>query len=180
LAAEDPVPYLVVFGAAVRADGSPSGSLRRRTEGAAALAEHLGGGRFVVTGGVGRHGPAEAEVMRDILVALGVELSRIELESQANDTLSSIYHCKVILDGREDVGQVIVCSSPYHNPRCAVLFRLVGIRAGIGDMPSDRPHLGLTKWLYYVAREIPATAWDIVLVLFARLRGRPETKPHTI
>lgn len=179
MVAENSVSYLVVFGAAVRADGSPSGSLRRRTEGAAALAERSGGGRFIVTGGIGRHGPAEAEVMRDILVELGVEPSRILLESQANDTLSSIYFCKAILDGREDVGRVIVCSGPYHNPRCAMLFRLVGISAEIGDMPGDMPHLGWAKWLYYVAREIPATAWDIALVLSARLRGRPESKPKT-
>jgi uncharacterized SAM-binding protein YcdF (DUF218 family) len=177
--AKKPVPYLVVFGAAVRADGSPSGSLRRRAEGAAALAEQSGGGRFVVTGGVGRHGPAEAEVMRDILVEKGVDPSRIILESEADDTLSSIYFCKSILDTRRDVERVIVCSSPYHNPRCAILFRLVGIPAEIGEMPGDRPHLGWGKWLYFVAREFPATAWDIALVLSARLRGLPAAKPKT-
>jgi len=168
----DRVPYLVVFGAAARADGSPSGTLRRRTEGAAALAARLGGGRFVVTGGVGRHGPAEAEVMHDILVETGVHPSRIIVESKADDTLSSIYFSKAILDTRDDVERVIVCSSPYHNPRCAILFRLVGIPAAIGDMPGDRPHLGLAKWLYYVVREIPATVWDVALVLAARLGGR--------
>lgn len=169
---EDRHPYLVVFGAAVRPDGTPSGTLSRRVEGAATLGRRLHGTRYIVTGGVGRHGPAEAVVMRDLLIGHGVEADRIVLEDQAHDTLSSIYRCKEILDGRADVGRVIVCSSPYHNPRCRLLFRMLGVPAEIDRMPADRPHLGTVKWLYYIVRELPAIAWDALLLLIDRARGR--------
>ena len=114
--------------------------------------------------------------MRDILVGLGVEPARILLEDKAHDTLSSIYLCKAILAGRADVGQVIVCTSPYHQPRCTLLFRLAGVPAELGDMPGDRPHVGWVRWLYSVAREVPATAWDAFLILIGRGRSGPESR----
>ena len=111
--------YIVIFGAAVRADGSASGSLRRRCENAVRYGdvEH-GNPFFLPSGGIGRHGPAEALVMRDILVELGIEEQRILLECEARDTLESVRLCTRILRRRPDVGRVIVSTSSYHRMRC--------------------------------------------------------------
>jgi uncharacterized SAM-binding protein YcdF (DUF218 family) len=163
--------YLVIFGAAVRADGSASGSLRRRCERAAALGRGLRDPYFLATGGVGRFGPAEALVMRDILVGEGVPPARILVEAQAGDTLESVRRCARMLRSRQDAQEVLVCSSSYHNPRCVLLFRLAGFRCRADPVPSDRHHLGWGKWLRYVLKETIATPWDAALLLALKMRN---------
>lgn len=164
--------WLVVFGAAVRPDGSPSPVLQRRIEGAFAAGRARPHARYLVTGGVGRFGPAEARVMRDGLVALGADPARIVLEPEAEDTLASVLRCKAILDARAPGARVLVCTSPFHARRCVWLFRLAGVPAEAAPMPRDRPSLGWRRWLYHRLRELPATLQDVPLVLLARLRGR--------
>jgi uncharacterized SAM-binding protein YcdF (DUF218 family) len=163
--------YIVIFGAAVRADGSASGSLRRRCENAV---HHGGTGNagpfYLPSGGVGRYGPAEALVMRDILLELGVVSQRILLECQARDTLESVRLCARILRQRGDAGQIWVSTSSYHRLRCALLFRLAGFNSSALPASSDRPHLGWGKWLSYVIKELIATPWDAALLLMHRFR----------
>jgi uncharacterized SAM-binding protein YcdF (DUF218 family) len=163
--------YIVIFGAAVRADGSASGSLRRRCENAV---HHGGAGPagafYLPSGGVGRHGPAEALVMRDILLELDVAPRRILLECEARDTLESVRLCTRILQRRGDVGQVQVSTSSYHRLRCALLFRLAGFDSSALPAASDRPHLGWGKWLRYVIKELMATPWDAAVLLLHRFR----------
>lgn len=163
--------YIVIFGAAVRADGSASGSLRRRCENAVrqGSAEH-GNPFFVPTGGIGRHGPAEALVMRDLLVEMGIEEQRILLECEARDTLESVRLCTRILRRRPDIGRVIVSTSSYHRLRCTLLFRLAGFDCTALPTGSDRCYLGWSKWLRYVLKELLATPWDAALLLMHRFR----------
>jgi uncharacterized SAM-binding protein YcdF (DUF218 family) len=166
--------YIVIFGAAVREDGSASGSLRRRCENAASWARNPASGTlacFVASGGVGRHGPAEALVMRDILIESGVDPRRILLEAQARDTLESVRLCTRMLRSRPDVQRVLVSSSSYHNPRCVLLFCLAGFASQALPTASDRPHLGWGKWLRYVLKELIATPWDACLLLAHRIHG---------
>lgn len=152
----------VIFGAAVRPDGTPSGSLRRRVEGALRLGEGVTDRLFLATGGVGRHGPAEALVIRDLLLAAGVAPHEILVEDKARDTLESVLFCHAILRRRPEVETVWPCSSDYHNPRCALLFRMLGYRVRRGRMPPDRPHLGVAKWGRYLLKEVIATPYDVV------------------
>jgi uncharacterized SAM-binding protein YcdF (DUF218 family) len=160
--------YFVIFGAAVRADGAPSGSLARRVEGALALARDVPDRMFLATGGVGRHGPAEARVIRDLLVTAGIDPSEILLEDQASDTLQSVLFCHAILRLRDDAEVLTPCSSGYHNLRCALLFRMLGYQVRIGRMPPDLPHLGPRKWAAYVLKEFLALPCDAVLLLLRR------------
>jgi uncharacterized SAM-binding protein YcdF (DUF218 family) len=163
--------YIVIFGAAVRADGSASGSLRRRCDNAI---QHGGAGPggpcYLPSGGVGRHGPAEALVMRDILLDHGVPPSRILLECEAQDTLESVRLCTRLLLQRPDVGRVLVSTGSYHRLRCRLLFRLAGFDSAALPTASDRPNLGWAKWLRYVLKELLATPWDAALLLMHRFR----------
>lgn len=164
----------MIFGAAVRADGSASGSLRRRCENAARAGRRLAavappGPFFLATGGVGRHGPAEALVMRDILVEHGIAAQRIVLETQARDTLESVRLCTRLLRQRADVERLWVSSSSYHHPRCTLLFRLAGFSAQSLPTDSDRPFLGWAKWLRYGLKELLATPWDAAWLLVHRI-----------
>jgi uncharacterized SAM-binding protein YcdF (DUF218 family) len=163
--------YIVIFGAAVRADGSASGSLRRRCENAV---RHGGTGPtgpfYLPSGGVGRHGPAEALVMRDILLEHGVGAPRILLECAARDTLESVRLCTRLLRRQPEVGRVLVSTGSYHRLRCALLFRLAGFDTAALPTASDRPHLGWGKWLRYVVKELVATPWDAAWLLMHRFR----------
>jgi uncharacterized SAM-binding protein YcdF (DUF218 family) len=160
--------YLVIFGAAVRPDGSPSGSLLRRVEGALRVARGEPNHVFVVTGGQGRHGPPEAHVMRNLLQRAGVADRDILVEDQATDTLESVIFCHAKMKSRTDLDTVIPCSSGYHNLRCAVLFSLLGYRTKRVHFPSDLPHLGFRKWLTYVLKEFFALPYDALLLMLKR------------
>src|SRR5258708_10529557 len=87
--------------------------------------------------------------MARLLIELGVLVEQIILEREGVDTLSSGRICAGILASRGDVARTIVCSSPYHNFRCHMLLRMMGIQAERGAMPSDRPALGVAKWLLF-------------------------------
>src|SRR4051794_19217625 len=102
--------YFVIFGAAVRADGTASGSLSRRVKGALALAEEAHPRMFLATGGKGRYGPAEARVIHDLLVASGIQEQEILIEEKAIDTLQSVLSCHDILRPRNDVDLLVPCS----------------------------------------------------------------------
>jgi len=74
----DDIPnhYFVIFGAAVKPDGQPSGTLLRRVQGAWQLGKETDSACFIVTGGVGEHGPAEGLVMQQLLLRMGVRCQR--------------------------------------------------------------------------------------------------------
>ena len=186
----------VVFGAAVRPDGTASGTLRRRTLGALALSEAAGregvekARRFLVTGGPGRYGPAEACVMRDLLVDAGVPEEEIVLEPASLDTLESALRCARILRSapfeerspvaagparaaaRDSELEVVVATSSYHVFRCWLLLRCLGISAARGRIPASLSAGSRRAWLYSVLREIVATPWDVFLVLTIHRKAR--------
>jgi len=158
--------WLVVFGAAVRANGEPSGSLLRRLQGGLAASQDLADPAFFVTGGQGAEGPPEAHVMRDWLVANGVAPSAIRVDDVSGDTLDSVLVARRELAPLTD--RLVVCSSNYHNPRCATLLAIAGFKVRVPRMPADRPVLGLPKFAFYCCREMVALPWDALLLLVRR------------
>ena len=161
---------MIVFGAAVRPDGSPSGTLRRRIR-AAAMAGNARPLRYLVTGGLVRHPPAEATVMRRLLLELGVADDRILIEDRARNTRQSASLCASILRRRGDVGDVLLCSSRYHLPRCRLLLRLNGIDCRSGAASDDAGAVGRGRYAYSWLRELAAMPMDAILVVLRRLTG---------
>src|ERR1700680_2423940 len=105
---------ILIFGAAVLPDGTPSTTLRRRVEAALACAQGHPEAKFIPTGAVGRHGPSEASVMAGILTESGVRSDRIHLEETGSDTLSSVRAIVRLLRESHASGRVMVATSPYH------------------------------------------------------------------
>ena len=161
---------IVIFGAAVRPDGSPSPALRRRVEAAAAFGSGLPAPLYVPTGGQGRHGPAESAVMAAVLRERGVPPDRILEEPTGTDTLSSVLACAALLRERGHAGPVFAATSGYHLPRCLLLLRLAGLPASPVPPPEADPSWP-RRW-YWRLREAPALPYDAALMLAARLRGR--------
>lgn len=162
--------YIIVFGAAVAPDGKPSAVLRHRLEAAMRWAEDRSQARFLVTGGLGDHPPSEAEAMRRFLLEQGIEDRAIITEPKGLDTLSSAIHCIQLLNGRPDVKSVVLCSSSFHQPRCWLIFRALGVAASTAEVQSDRHVMGPGRWLRASLREAPAIVWDVTLALGQRLK----------
>ncbi len=77
---------LVVLGAAVRRDGTPSPALARRIALAARLHREGVALTVIASGGLGRHPPAEAQAIRDGLLAAGVPPAAVIEEDRARST----------------------------------------------------------------------------------------------
>lgn len=161
---------IIIFGAAVRPDGSASPALRRRVEAAAAFGAGLPAPLYVPTGGQGRFGPPESTVMATLLRERGVPPGRILEESTGTDTFSSVLACAALLRERGHTGPVFAATSGFHLPRCRLLLRLAGLPARSVPPPEADPSLP-RRW-YWRLREAPALPYDAALMLAARLRGR--------
>jgi uncharacterized SAM-binding protein YcdF (DUF218 family) len=162
----------VIFGAAVRPGGGPSGALRMRVEAALAFGRRQADPLYVPTGGVGTYPPAEAEVMARMLRADGVPEGRILIEDTGTDTVSSVRAVRRLLLAAEHGGRVYAATSAYHLPRCVLLLRLAGLPAHACPPP---PWPAATRWgkrWYWRLREVPAVPWDAAIVLWLRGVGR--------
>jgi uncharacterized SAM-binding protein YcdF (DUF218 family) len=120
------------------------------------------------TGGAGKSGFVEAEVMRRILLESGVPAEHIVVDPRSRNTLESTRLCDTLLRAAGNVECVIPCTNPYHLARCAVLLRLQGWPIRVVPMPSDLRKVSGMKLLFYYLRECAAFPCDVVL-LFLRL-----------
>jgi uncharacterized SAM-binding protein YcdF (DUF218 family) len=173
-AAEPAAPAaILIFGAAVWPDDSPSPTLRRRVEAAARFGATLPGPPlYVPTGAKGRYGEAEAAVMADLLGSLGVPEARIRQEPTGTDTLSSVLACAALLRAIGHAGPVWAASSGYHLPRCLLLLRLAGLPARPVPPPRALAAAGWRRRWWWRLREVPALPYDATLMLWHRARGR--------
>ena len=126
----------VVLGTQVLADGGPSRTLRERTLHGARL---YGGGRVekvLVTGGLGRYPPTEAEVMARVLRGEGVPEEAVLVEDRATSTWDSArFVPDVIGDGAG--GGVLIVTDPLHCVRAVAAFRRAGSRASAEPVYSS-------------------------------------------
>ena len=162
---------IVIFGAAVRPDGTPSETLRRRVEAASRHAQGSEWVRFVPTGAAGRYGPSEASVMKDLLMKSGVGIERILMEETGRDTLSSARAILKLSREYEFGTPVMVATSAYHLPRCLAVLCLLGISARPCPPPAEPASARFWKRWYWRLREIPALPYDSGLAIWHRFIG---------
>ena len=127
-AAEERPRYAVVLGTQVLPGGRPSRTLDARVRHAARLYGEGRIGRVVVTGGVGKHPPSEAEVMARILREEGVPEEAVLLENEAESTWDSA-RLVATMAAEEGVAKVLVVTDPLHCVRTAAAFRRAGLIA---------------------------------------------------
>ena len=163
---------IIIFGAAVRPDGTPSQTLCRRVAAAARFGARFAHPLFIPTGAKGRHGDAEAIVMAHQLMAAGFPETAIKTEESGTDTLSSVHAAARIIRGIRPAARVYACTSAYHLPRCLVLLRLAGIRARACPPPPVPAATRLSLRWFWRLREVPALPYDAMLMLWLRATGR--------
>ena len=147
-----PCDAIIVLGAQVRPDGTPSVQLKLRLD-AAWEAWQRDPVPIVVCGARGNDEPeAEAHVMARYLTGLGVDEALILTDDASFNTEENIRNAIELLKGH-DIRRVLVVTSDYHLPRALALAERFGLEAmGIGS-----PTLGGLYWLKNHLRE--SLAW---------------------
>ena len=120
------VDYIIVLGAHVTEDG-PSAVLRLRLNAAIDYLDANPNTIVIVTGCQGPNEPwAEAYGMRDYMVALGIDPTRIIVEDKARDTAQNItFSATYIPDG----ATVAIVSNNFHLFRALAIAKKQGIEA---------------------------------------------------
>lgn len=166
---------IVVLGAAVRADGTPSAALIRRAQHAARLFLAGEGAYVVVSGGRTRAQCAgglppcsESRAMREVLVAAGVPADRIVEEDRSTRTLENATCVRALMD-REGWERVLLVTDDYHLPRALMTFRAAGIRCrGKASRGAWRDE-GVAAACAILLRELIAIVSYAILIARGRL-----------
>ena len=159
----------VVFGAAVRPDGSASPTLARRAAYAAAIAEADPNVDLFLSGGTGDYPPSEAAVMAALLSGT-VSAERLTLDEVSRDTLETVRAAAAHARARR-YPSILTCTDAYHQPRVRMLFRLMGFRTcPVRLAPRGQKQWRIMMWL----REGAAIPYDFVAGVAAA--GRDRTK----
>ena len=156
---------IVVLGAAVWPNG-PSPTLRRRALHAAALWEQDQEAWVIGTGGVGKHPPAEATVIRDILVERGVAPEKIMREAHSTTTLENVKFALPMIR-LLDAGKVTIVTDGYHAKRALMVAQHFGL-----DAQTSSPTLSTTGFADATRRHTRETFAR--LSYRAKLRNRPK------
>jgi uncharacterized SAM-binding protein YcdF (DUF218 family) len=161
---------IVVLGAAVLPDGTPSPALARRIALAARL--HRGGAAATVigSGGLGDHPPSEARAIRDALVAAGVPAAAVVEEDRARSTFENAANSIAIMRAR-GLDRAVIATDAFHLPRALLTFRLMGMPA-IGA--GARFAAGTPPWTRAAAWLREGAALPVYLVRLAARRLAPR------
>ena len=126
---------IIVLGAQVKEDGTPSVALERRLT--AALQSYQEKQQtIIVCGAQGGNEPrAEGDVMRDWLLARGVAESDVVAETESFNTRENLQNARAIMQER-GLTQALVVTSDYHVARALMLCKQEGIAATGKGSPS--------------------------------------------
>lgn len=120
---------ILVFGYALREDGSPQQELVDRLEVALTAAQQYPNAYVLCTGGgtAANSQATEAEVMARWLEDRGIDRSRILVENQSLSTIANVQRSFALLKHYPQIQQVAIVSSDYHIRRCALFFGTVSL-----------------------------------------------------
>ncbi len=126
---------IIVLGAQVKEDGTPSVALERRLT--AALESYQEKPQLIIVcGAQGINEPrAEGDVMRDWLIEKGVRPEDVVAETASFNTRENLVYARAIMEHR-GLAQALVVTSDYHVARALELCRQTGIAATGKGSPS--------------------------------------------
>lgn len=151
-----PARVIVVFGAKVHEDGTPSEALLERVTTGVELYRQGLSKTLIVSGGIGHEGQDEAEVMKRIAVRQGVPAEDIVTDNQGTNTEASLRAVRAFLAAHGG-GKALVVSHYHHLPRVRLLGRFHGVDCL--TVPADEGETLLKGTPYYVTREAAALAF---------------------
>lgn len=119
------VEAIIVLGAGVKEDGSPSDILNDRLATSLEVKNKLKESKLLMTGDHGRKGYNEVRAMKNFALRNNVEEKDIFMDHAGFNTYDSIYRAKEIFN----VKKAIVITNEYHLPRALYIARKMGIEA---------------------------------------------------
>jgi len=156
-----PADVIVVLGAAVWPNEQPGLSLKARTEWAIQLYRHRYAPHLILTGGLGRYPPEEAELMRRLAVEAGIPSGVLLLEKHSHSTWESLLGASEIMQEKGWTTAIVV-SDPYHMKRALLMAEDLGLEAH-GSPVHDSPNHSIpVRRLFYTSREVFALWWYLV------------------
>ena len=128
--------YLLILGYRLENDEATPALKMRCAKAAEYLTEHKNTVAIVCGGITGKNQTkSEAQVMKELLVANGIEEERIILEDKSKTTAENFYNAKKIM-GRTESTKIALISSERHLLRASVLAKKCGIDAETVAAPS--------------------------------------------
>ncbi|MGD8191803.1 YdcF family protein [Brevibacillus ginsengisoli] len=124
---KQPADLGVILGNKVEQDGKPSERLRARLEKALELYKEGYLNKILVSGGVGKEGFDEAQVMKQYLVEKGIPADNILTDSMGLNTMMTAQNTKQMINGIESQ-KVMVITQFYHISRTKLAFRKMGFQ----------------------------------------------------
>ena len=147
----DQYDAIIVLGAQVKPDGSPSVQLRWRLD-AAYEAYVQKAVPVVVCGAKGGDEPVpEAEAMKQYLMERGVPERNIMTDPNSFNTNQNLKNASALLKDLSGIRKVLIVTSDYHVPRSLALARDLGFDAAGMGSPCKPEY-----WLKNHAREVLA------------------------
>lgn len=145
------VDAAVVLGNKVELNGQPSDRLQARLDKAVQLYEENYFNYIIVSGGTGKEGWDEAEVMKNYLIAQGIPEASIIADPDGYNSYMTAENSKAIMD-ELDLHSVMVISQYFHISRTKLAFEKVGFET-IASAHADIFDL---RDVYSTLREFPA------------------------
>ncbi len=143
----DTAVTLVVPGAGIK-DRRPSLMLYGRLQAAAAYLKENPQVPCVVSGGQGSDEICtEAEVMRNCLVELGVDVARIYMETQSVNTIENMQYTEQVIRENGLSTQIVIATQEFHQLRCGAFAQKAGLQS-VGTATCATPwYLFLCFWV---------------------------------
>ena len=149
---------IVVLGASVFADGTPSGILQDRLDDGIALYFAGVAPKLIMSGDNGTESYNEVRVMKQYAIAQGVPSEDIFCDHAGFSTYESMYRAKYVFGCQ----RIVVATQTYHLYRALWSAKSLGMQAK--GVPSD--YHEYQKQLQYDIREVPARTKDFFKALF--------------
>jgi uncharacterized SAM-binding protein YcdF (DUF218 family) len=156
--APEEIQVAVVLGTEVLSGGRPSRTLAARVRHAAGHDERGRVRLIIATGGLGKHPPAEAEVMGRVLGEEGVPDHAVMIEDRALNTWDSARFVTGMAK-RLGVSDVLVVTDPLHCVRTVAAFERAGLGAWAEPVYDSPMWRGSWARLGQFVRELGALVW---------------------
>lgn len=147
---------IIVLGAGVRSDGTPSDILADRLESSVEAYNSGLGNTFVLSGDHGREDYNEVGAMKRYILKSDIDEKVIFMDHAGFSTYDTMYRAKEIFK----VDKAIIVTNEYHLPRALYIARKMGIDAY--GLKSDKREYQLMD--SYKKRELLAQLKDFVYV----------------
>ena len=151
-AAGDGADCILVLGAGLRPDGSPSSMLAERIETGCSLYEAGAAPRLLMSGDHGSRDYDEVNAMKDAAVAAGIPSEAVFMDHAGFSTYDSMYRARDVFGAKK----VVIVTQAYHLPRALWIARRLGLEA-VGVICDTRRYSGQS---YRDVRELLARDKD--------------------